>query len=170
MTCPGDQHICSPKSAFCGGPHPTINRTCTQRFETPYIIRQRRRERCDFDKDFPPIHELSDPANKSRSQSRSSTGCSQYQSGPRSTGRSQYRSSSRSRGPAVRIQVPAATANKWAGNVKRSQKQATCCARVFTRVLSEAATTDRQRFLTMLKKCCRAPLTDPLTAVRDLQQ
>ncbi|KAH7932572.1 hypothetical protein HPB51_029220 [Rhipicephalus microplus] len=125
MTSPADQHVCSPKCAFCGGPHPTADRTCRQRFEIPYIVRQRKRERRDFDKDFPPIHHLSEPANKSRSLSRSSRGHSQYKSGPRSTSRFQSRSCSRSRGPAVSIQVPAATATEWADHVKGSQKQVT---------------------------------------------
>ncbi|KAH8038487.1 hypothetical protein HPB51_001660 [Rhipicephalus microplus] len=82
MTSPGDQHVCSPKCAFLGGPHSKADRTCTQKFEIPYIVRQRRRERRNFDKDFPPIHHLSEPANKSRSQSRSSRGRSRYKSGP----------------------------------------------------------------------------------------
>ncbi|KAH8042676.1 hypothetical protein HPB51_025308 [Rhipicephalus microplus] len=125
MTSPGDQYVCSPKCAFCGGPHPTADSTCTQRFEIPYIVRQRRRERRDFDKDFPPIHELSEPAKKSRSQSRSSRGRSPYKSGPRSTSRSQSRSCSRSRGPAVSVKVPAATATEWADHVRGSQKQVT---------------------------------------------
>ncbi|KAH8034600.1 hypothetical protein HPB51_025820 [Rhipicephalus microplus] len=122
-TSPGDQHVCSPKCAFCGGPHPMTDRTCTQRFEIPYIVRECRRERCDFDKDFPPIHELSKPAKNSRSHSRSSRGRSRYRSGPRSTSRSQSRSYSRSRGPAVSIQVLASTATEWADCVKGSQKQ-----------------------------------------------
>ncbi|KAH8037680.1 hypothetical protein HPB51_015725 [Rhipicephalus microplus] len=125
MTSPGDQHVCAPKCAFCGGPYPTADRTYTQRFEMPYMFRQRRREIRDFDKDFPPIGHLSEAANKSRSQSRSSKGRSRYRSGPRSTSRSQSRSSSRSRSLAASIQVPAATAPEWADRVKRSQKQVT---------------------------------------------
>ncbi|KAL1486949.1 hypothetical protein MTO96_031149 [Rhipicephalus appendiculatus] len=123
ISSPGDQHVCSPKCAFCGGPHPTADRTCRQRFEVPYIVRQRRRERRNFDKDFPPIDELYEPANKSKF--RSSRGRSRNRSRTRSRSRSRSRSCSRSRGPAVRIQVPPATATEWADRVKGSQKQVT---------------------------------------------
>ncbi|KAL1463989.1 hypothetical protein MTO96_043074 [Rhipicephalus appendiculatus] len=123
ISSPGDQHVRSPKCAFCGGPHPTADRTCRQRFEVPYIVRQRRRERRNFDKDFPPIDELYQLANKSKS--RSSRGRSRNRSRTRSRCRSRSRSCSRSRGPAVSIQVPPATATEWADRVKGSQKQVT---------------------------------------------
>ncbi|KAH7947349.1 hypothetical protein HPB52_010479 [Rhipicephalus sanguineus] len=61
---PGDQHVCSPKCAFCGGPQPTADRSCRQRFE-------RRKERRDFEKNFPPKGGPSEPADKSRSRSTS---------------------------------------------------------------------------------------------------
>ncbi|KAL1466211.1 hypothetical protein MTO96_042881, partial [Rhipicephalus appendiculatus] len=121
ISSPGDQHVCSPKCAFCGGPHPTVERTCKQRFEAAYIVRQRRRERLNFDKDFPPIDELSEPVNKSKSGS--SRGRSGYRSRTRCRRRSQSRSCFRCRGPAVNIQVPPATDTEWADRVKGSQNQ-----------------------------------------------
>ncbi|KAG0416909.1 hypothetical protein HPB47_006007 [Ixodes persulcatus] len=59
---PSDQHVCSPKCALCGGPHPTADKSCKQRYQVPYIVRQRRKERRDYNQDFPPMGPLSRPA------------------------------------------------------------------------------------------------------------
>ncbi|KAH9378946.1 hypothetical protein HPB48_003335 [Haemaphysalis longicornis] len=42
---PSEDHPCTPKCAMCGGAHPTGSKTCKQRFQVPYVVRQRRRER-----------------------------------------------------------------------------------------------------------------------------
>lgn len=45
LVSPTEDHPCSPKCALCGGPHPTADRLCKQRFQVPYVIRRRRRRR-----------------------------------------------------------------------------------------------------------------------------
>ncbi|KAL1442457.1 hypothetical protein MTO96_046407 [Rhipicephalus appendiculatus] len=45
LASPSDDHQCSPKCALCGGPHPTADRTCKERFQVPYVVRRRRRRR-----------------------------------------------------------------------------------------------------------------------------
>lgn len=42
---PSDDHPCTPKCAMCAGAHPTGSKTCKQRFQVPYVVRQRRRQR-----------------------------------------------------------------------------------------------------------------------------
>ncbi|KAL1443742.1 hypothetical protein MTO96_030192 [Rhipicephalus appendiculatus] len=44
-TNPDENHTCSPTCGLCGGPHATADKTCKQRFQLPYIVRRRRRER-----------------------------------------------------------------------------------------------------------------------------
>ncbi|KAG0423346.1 hypothetical protein HPB47_000862, partial [Ixodes persulcatus] len=68
---PSDQHVCSPKCALCGGPHPTADKSCKQRYQVPYIVRQRRKERRDYNQDFPPMGPLSRPAVPPRAGSGS---------------------------------------------------------------------------------------------------
>lgn len=45
LVSPPDDHQCSPKCALCGGPHPTADRMCKERFQVPYVVRRRRRRR-----------------------------------------------------------------------------------------------------------------------------
>ncbi|KAH7935197.1 hypothetical protein HPB52_004785 [Rhipicephalus sanguineus] len=45
LVSPPDDHQCSPKCALCGGPHPTADRMCKERFQVPYVLRRRRRRR-----------------------------------------------------------------------------------------------------------------------------
>ncbi|KAL1472035.1 hypothetical protein MTO96_039582 [Rhipicephalus appendiculatus] len=45
LASPSDDHHCSPKCALCGGPHPTADRTCKERFQVPYVVRRKRRRR-----------------------------------------------------------------------------------------------------------------------------
>lgn len=45
LASPAEDHQCSPKCALCGGPHPTADRLCKQRFQVPYVVRRRRRHR-----------------------------------------------------------------------------------------------------------------------------
>ncbi|KAL1416975.1 hypothetical protein MTO96_027273 [Rhipicephalus appendiculatus] len=42
---PDEHHTCSPTCGLCGGPYTTADKTCKQRFQIPYVIRRRRRER-----------------------------------------------------------------------------------------------------------------------------
>ncbi|KAL1467936.1 hypothetical protein MTO96_041813, partial [Rhipicephalus appendiculatus] len=43
LASPANDHQCMPESTICGGPHLTADRKCKQRFQLPYIVRQRRR-------------------------------------------------------------------------------------------------------------------------------
>ncbi|KAG0413622.1 hypothetical protein HPB47_009226 [Ixodes persulcatus] len=74
---PSDQHVCSPKCALCGGPHPTADKSYKQRYQVPYIVRQRRKERHDYNQDFPPMGPLSRPAVPPRAGSGSGAGHNQ---------------------------------------------------------------------------------------------
>ncbi|KAL1473822.1 hypothetical protein MTO96_038448 [Rhipicephalus appendiculatus] len=42
---PGEDHIYSPKCKFCCEDHPTGDKACKQRYQIPYVVRVRRRER-----------------------------------------------------------------------------------------------------------------------------
>ncbi|KAG0410373.1 hypothetical protein HPB47_012518 [Ixodes persulcatus] len=42
---PRDGHKCDPKCALCCGDHPTGDKNCKNRFQTPYLLRKRQRER-----------------------------------------------------------------------------------------------------------------------------
>ncbi|KAG0437711.1 hypothetical protein HPB47_017318, partial [Ixodes persulcatus] len=42
---PRDGHKCDPKCALCCGDHPTGDKNCKNRFQTPYILRKRQRDR-----------------------------------------------------------------------------------------------------------------------------
>ncbi|KAM7293803.1 hypothetical protein ISCGN_023386 [Ixodes scapularis] len=132
---PSDQHVCSPKCALCGGPHPTADKSCKQRYQVPYIVRQRRKERRDYNQDFPPMGTLSGPAIPPRAWSGSrvpgitrvpSRGRSRVRL-PRATsgGRSRSGGHSHSRGSAVRIRKPVAQETGWADRVKGSPTKVT---------------------------------------------
>ncbi|KAH7972259.1 hypothetical protein HPB52_010055 [Rhipicephalus sanguineus] len=45
LASPASDHQCTPECTICGGPHLTADRKCKQRFQLPYIVRQRRRRR-----------------------------------------------------------------------------------------------------------------------------
>ncbi|KAL1444093.1 hypothetical protein MTO96_045675 [Rhipicephalus appendiculatus] len=45
LASPANDHQCTPECTICGGPHLTADRKCKQRFQLPYIVRQRRRRR-----------------------------------------------------------------------------------------------------------------------------
>ncbi|KAL1463922.1 hypothetical protein MTO96_043130 [Rhipicephalus appendiculatus] len=64
---PSEEHDCKPMCKLCGGAHVTADRKCKQRFQIPYIVRHRRKERQKQDynlclqrgytaEDFPPLH------------------------------------------------------------------------------------------------------------------
>ncbi|KAH7946001.1 hypothetical protein HPB49_018829 [Dermacentor silvarum] len=67
---PTGSHECKAKCKLCGKGHPTGDRTCTQRYQTPFLVRQRRRERIEESRrerqppgrfqDFPAIEERGD--------------------------------------------------------------------------------------------------------------
>ncbi|XP_070385575.1 uncharacterized protein [Dermacentor albipictus] len=127
---PDDKHECTPKCTLCGGPHPTADRTCKQRFQIPFVVRQRRRERRNREQSKQPtgsptpLKPALSSSHRSRSRSRDPGGeDGGYQDRAPSRGRSAERSSSRgrkalrtrsrsrghsrSRGPALQIQEPA---------------------------------------------------------------
>ncbi|KAL1436262.1 hypothetical protein MTO96_049843 [Rhipicephalus appendiculatus] len=54
-----DNHTCTPKCDLCGGKHPTAARECRQRYQTPYVVKRRRRLRArgTHEEDFPPMDE-----------------------------------------------------------------------------------------------------------------
>ncbi|KAG0412165.1 hypothetical protein HPB47_010704 [Ixodes persulcatus] len=101
-----DQQVCSPKCALCGGPHPTDDKSCKQRYQVPYIVRQRKKERRDYNQDFPPMGTLSRPAVPPRAGSES-----------RGPGKTRVPSRGRSR--------PAAKETGWDDRVKGSPTEVT---------------------------------------------
>lgn len=42
---PGEDHACDPKCALCGKDHATGDKTCRQRFRTPFLLKQRQWEK-----------------------------------------------------------------------------------------------------------------------------
>ncbi|KAH7955834.1 hypothetical protein HPB52_004078 [Rhipicephalus sanguineus] len=109
---PTEDHVCTPECALCGGPHPTADKSCKQRFHMPYIVRRRRRERQKVKSPASPIRE--------RAQSRSSSRGRSEMPRSRSKSRSSSRGRSRSKGPpTVRIHEPPAPGpTEWADRVK----------------------------------------------------
>ncbi|KAH7975289.1 hypothetical protein HPB52_000004 [Rhipicephalus sanguineus] len=54
-----DNHTCTPKCDLCGGRHRTAAKECRQMYQTPYIVKRRRRlrERATQEQDFPLMDE-----------------------------------------------------------------------------------------------------------------
>ncbi|KAH7948889.1 hypothetical protein HPB49_002925 [Dermacentor silvarum] len=76
---PGEAHVCVPQCKFCEGDHPTGDKSCKQRFQIPYVVRLRRRER-NRSRSITraPLEELQPvphhhPSTRGRSRSRSRT-------------------------------------------------------------------------------------------------
>ncbi|KAL1467866.1 hypothetical protein MTO96_041862 [Rhipicephalus appendiculatus] len=109
---PTDDHFCTPDCALCGGPHPTADRSCKQRFHMPYIVRRRRRERQRVKSPASPVRERAQSRSPSRGRSETPRFCSKS--------RSRSRGNSCSRGPpTVRIHEPPAPGQtEWADRVK----------------------------------------------------
>ncbi|KAL1455779.1 hypothetical protein MTO96_043630 [Rhipicephalus appendiculatus] len=63
---PTEDHVCTPECALCGGPHPTADRSCKQRFHMPYIVRRRRRERQRVKSPASPVRERAQSRSPSR--------------------------------------------------------------------------------------------------------
>lgn len=42
---PGEEHQCKPKCGLCGGDHVTGDKSCKQKFQVPFLVRQRRRQK-----------------------------------------------------------------------------------------------------------------------------
>ncbi|KAH7968479.1 hypothetical protein HPB52_008748 [Rhipicephalus sanguineus] len=90
---PTDSHECKAKCKLCGKGHPTGDRTCKQRYQTPFIVRQRRRERIEESRrerqlpgrfeDFPRIEERGDQRRSHGSTHRSESAGPRSQSGSR---------------------------------------------------------------------------------------
>lgn len=127
---PSEEHDCKPTCKLCGGEHVTADRKCQQRFQIPYVVRHRRKERQkqgsnpgfqrghDGEKDFPPLHTVTPGGTRviQRGRSRSRGGRS------RSRGRSASIARSRSRTPAVRIATQGVDQGSWATKVKKMTK------------------------------------------------
>lgn len=114
---PTEDHQCTPKCSLYNGPHLTVDKTCNQRYQIPYIIRQRRKECRIQAQDFlaltasPPAP----PGTSSRGRSRDRV---PHRHRPASISRS------RSRTPAVHIQDhPTPMATSWASRVENSIHQ-----------------------------------------------
>ncbi|KAH8032920.1 hypothetical protein HPB51_003797 [Rhipicephalus microplus] len=120
---PSKDHVCTSECALCEGPHPTVDRICRQRFQVPYVDRQRRRERQRTKS--PASTGTEHLQSRSRSPSRGRTG----QPVPRSSSkRSRFRSRgcSRSKVPsAVRLQTPPADDTRLADFVKETPSMVT---------------------------------------------
>lgn len=116
---PAEDHVCTPECALCGGPHPTADKSCNQRFQIPYVVRRRRRQRQRTKPPASPVRERDQSRSPSRGRSETPRSRSRRRRS-RSRGRSCSRGGSRSRGPpAVRIQEPpAAGQTEWADRVK----------------------------------------------------
>lgn len=106
---PGEGHDseCKPRCKLCGGPHPTGEKDCKNKFKVPYVVKRRQWERKEqaaaqqmAPENFPPL-----PA-RSRRESLS-------QKRGRSRSISRGRSASRGREPKEKV--------SWAGAVKQQQ-------------------------------------------------
>lgn len=125
---PSEEHDCKPTCKLCGGAHVTADRKCKQRFQIPYVVRHRRKERQkhdsntsfqrdhDVEEDFPPLPMITSGVTNvtQRGRSRSRGGRS------RSRGRSASVARSRSRTPAVRIATQGVHQGTWATKVKKT--------------------------------------------------
>ncbi|KAH7980306.1 hypothetical protein HPB49_014630 [Dermacentor silvarum] len=87
---PDAQHRCDPKCKLCGGDHLTAAQECKQKFQMPYLVRRRRRERSRALNDANQARQASPQRRSGRSRSRSRERC-------RSRGRTRSRTVSRSR-------------------------------------------------------------------------
>ncbi|KAH7975512.1 hypothetical protein HPB52_002340 [Rhipicephalus sanguineus] len=95
---PGENHTCSPKCGLCGGPHATTDKSCKQRFQLPFIVRWRRRERrAESERRSQPSEPASADVGLTQHAEAQADDCDSSQR-PRSPSRSSARSRSRSRG------------------------------------------------------------------------
>lgn len=119
LASPAEDHECSPKCTLCGGPHLTADKACKQRFQVPYVVRRRRRQRKRAEKTPARQVATSCQACDSSLPRASSRGRSVTPAGRRS--RSRGRSSSKGRSHSrVRIQETA-----WADRVKQKPPKVT---------------------------------------------
>ncbi|KAL1468756.1 hypothetical protein MTO96_025187 [Rhipicephalus appendiculatus] len=106
LASPANDHQCTPECTICGGPHLTADRKCKQRFQLPYIVRQRRRRRRRPKKsqasqgDRSRDSSVASAPGRARSQSPAARQRSLSRGRPRSrsNGRSRSRGPSRSKG------------------------------------------------------------------------
>lgn len=102
---PDEQHKCDPKCRLCGGRHFTAAKECNQRYQMPYLVRRRRRERSQVNRSKSPAfakgeRQLPDIADRSgaRGSSRSRNPSPSVTPGrSRSPSRERSRSRGRSR-------------------------------------------------------------------------
>ncbi|KAL1443246.1 hypothetical protein MTO96_030357 [Rhipicephalus appendiculatus] len=123
---PSEEHDCKPMCKLCGGAHVTADRKCKQRFQIPYVVRHRRKERQKQDsnpcfqrgytaEDFPPLHTVKPGGTSATRRGRSHSKSSRS----RSKGRSDSIARSRSRTPSVRITTQGADQGPWATKAKK---------------------------------------------------
>ncbi|KAL1468287.1 hypothetical protein MTO96_041586 [Rhipicephalus appendiculatus] len=106
LASPVHDHKCTPECTICGGRHLTADRKCKQRFQLPYIVRQRRRRRRRTKKsqasqgDRSRDSSVASAPGRARSQSPAARQRSLSRGRPRSrsNGRSRSRGPSRSKG------------------------------------------------------------------------
>ncbi|KAL1443882.1 hypothetical protein MTO96_045779, partial [Rhipicephalus appendiculatus] len=123
---PSEEHDCKPMCKLCGGAHVTADRKCKQRFQIPYVVRHRRKERQKQDsnpcfqrgytaEDFPPLHTVKPVGTSATRRGRSHSKGNRS----RSKGRSDSIARSRSRTPSVRITTQGADQRPWATKAKK---------------------------------------------------
>ncbi|KAL1477418.1 hypothetical protein MTO96_017491 [Rhipicephalus appendiculatus] len=123
---PSEEHDCKPMCKLCGGAHVTADRKCKQRFQIPYVVRHRRKERQKQDsnpcfqrgytaEDFPPLHTVKPGGTSAPRCGRSHSKGSRS----RSKGRSDSIARSRSRTPSVRITTQGPDQGPWATRAKK---------------------------------------------------
>ncbi|KAH7955523.1 hypothetical protein HPB52_001197 [Rhipicephalus sanguineus] len=148
LASPASDNQCTPECTICGGPHLTADRKCKQRFQLPYIVRQRRRRRRRAKKsqasqgDRSRDSSVSSATGRARSQSPSSRqrSLSRGRSRTRSKGRSHSRGPSRSKG---RSQSRARTQEgpTWADRAKQNTDKGPKKAPTYAEVAALSAAT-----------------------------
>ncbi|KAH7961000.1 hypothetical protein HPB52_000292 [Rhipicephalus sanguineus] len=105
------EHRCQPRCELCGGPHPTADRMCSQRYTIPYVVRRRRSERAmaaNVEKE-----QVDNPLNPRSSELHSTASAPVDDSKP--TAASRGRSS-----PSINPKSEGGSGSTWADKVKGS--------------------------------------------------
>ncbi|KAH7968306.1 hypothetical protein HPB52_007624 [Rhipicephalus sanguineus] len=105
------EHRCQPRCELCGGPHPTADRMCSQRYTIPYVVRRRRSERAmaaNVEKE-----QVDNPLNLRSSELHSTASAPVDDSKP--TAASRGRSS-----PSINPKSEGGSGSTWADKVKGS--------------------------------------------------
>ncbi|KAH7940739.1 hypothetical protein HPB49_005067 [Dermacentor silvarum] len=114
---PDEQHKCDPKCRLCGVRHFTAAKECNQRYQMPYLVRRRHRERSRVNRSKSPAfakgeRQLPDIAGRSRARGSSrSRNPSPRRSGSRSVSRARS-------GSSVGQQMKRKSTLSWADRVR----------------------------------------------------